>query len=423
MKHTYLILSIFFIYSCGGGGSGGSEPASQNSPPTINNNVFIFNVLENQNLAFVLQASDPDGDNINFQIIGGSDQNSFSVSNSGQVTFLSAPDYENPSDANFDNSYEVSIRAFDGSLYSSTEDFTVNVTNDINDDDTGNSSAICTEESELTSYCTLDWENLEREFYVVFPDSFSEDQTYPLIISLHGGADYADANMEYTGFKQINSQNDLVLLFPQGTVAEGKGDTGWYSGGDCSSLEVCDISFIERLIDYSIEELAIDSKRVYVTGFSNGAFMAYTTACFLSNKVAAVAPVAGSLSPEDYESCDPQRPLPIIHLHGINDSAIPIQGGDYITPVQLVKNYWSSFNSCSENIVVDGEDKNGDGYSWFSEISINCQDGVSVNFTYLENFDHEWPTFESNKGSGADIDGASFIWEFLSIYDINGLIN
>ena len=156
MKHTYLILSIFFIYSCGGGGSGGSEPASQNSPPTINNNIFIFNVLENQNLAFVLQASDPDGDNINFQIIGGSDQNSFSVSNSGQVTFLSAPDYENPSDANVDNSYEVSIRAFDGSLYSSAAEFTVNVTNDINDDDTGNSSAICTEESELTSYCTLD---------------------------------------------------------------------------------------------------------------------------------------------------------------------------------------------------------------------------------------------------------------------------
>ena len=422
MKKIYLFLFIFFIASCGGGGGGGEE-IPQNSPPAITNNVFIINVLENQTLAFALQATDPDGDSISLQIFGGADQSSFTINNAGQVLFLSAPDFENPSDANLDNLYEVSIRAFDGSLYSSAYDFIVNVTNDVSDDESDNSSAICTEQSGSTSYCTIDWESLEREFYVVFPDGFSIDQTYPLIISLHGGADYADANMEYTGFTQINDQNNLVLLFPQGTVAEGKGDTGWYSGGDCSNLEVCDISFIERLIDYSIEELAIDSSRVYVSGFSNGAFMAYTTACFLSNKVAAVAPVSGSLSPEDYESCDPQRSLPIIHIHGIDDSWIPVQGSDYVTPLQLVSNYWSSFNSCTENIVADGEDSNGDGYSWYSEISTGCQDGVNVNFTYLENFGHSWPASDSNKAGGADIDGALFIWEFLSLYDIDGLIN
>ena len=151
--------------------------------------------------------------------------------------------------------------------------------------------------------------------------------------------------------------------------------------------------------------------------------MAYTTACFLSNKVAAVAPVSGSLSPEDYESCNPQRPLSIIHIHGINDSSIPIQGNDYITPLQLVSAFWSSFNSCNENIIVDGEDLNNDGYSWYSEISTNCQNGVSVNFTYLENFDHSWPTSNPEKGYSADIDGATFIWEFLSLYDTNGLID
>ena len=95
------------------------------------------------------------------------------------------------------------------------------------------------------SYCTISWDNLEREFYVVFPDEFLEDQTYPVIISLHGGGDYADANMEYTGFTKINNQNNLVLLFPQGTVAPGKGDTGWFAGGDCSNLEVCDLSLLK----------------------------------------------------------------------------------------------------------------------------------------------------------------------------------
>ena len=421
MQKILYFITILFISGCGGGG--GSQEIPQNSQPIITNNIFTFNVLENQNLAFIVEASDPDSDSISFQIIGGADQKLFFVNNSGQVSFLSSPDFENPSDDNLDNSYEISIRAFDGSLYSASYNFTVNVINDESDDGDDDSSAICSQQSESISYCTISWDNLEREFYVVFPDEFLEDQTYPVIISLHGGGDYADANMEYTGFTKINNQNNLVLLFPQGTVAPGKGDTGWFAGGDCSNLEVCDLSFIERLIDYSIDELSIDSSRVFVSGFSNGAFMAYTTACFLSNKVAAVAPVSGSLSPEDYESCDPQRPIPVIHLHGEDDSAIPVQGGDYITPLQLVSNYWSSFNLCNENVTTSGEDLNGDGYAWYSEISTNCQDGVSINFTYLENFDHNWPSTESDKGSGSDIDGATFIWDFLSLYDIDGLIN
>ena len=198
MKNIYLFLFLVFISSCGGGGGGGSEAVPQNNPPTITNSTFTFSVLENQNLAFVLQASDPDGDSITFQITGGSDQSSFTINDSGQVLFLSSPDYENPSDANFDNSYEVVIRAFDGSLYSSNYDFIVNITNDESDDGSNNSSAVCSDQSESTSYCTIDWDNLEREFYAVFPESHSLDQSYPLLISLHGGDDYADANMQYT---------------------------------------------------------------------------------------------------------------------------------------------------------------------------------------------------------------------------------
>ncbi len=418
MKNYISSILILSLIGCGGGGSDNGVEVIQNNPPSITNSSLNYEVEENQELAFIIEASDPDGDDIAFEV-SGPDENSFFINDDRQVLFLTVPDYENPSDVNQDNLFEISIKAFDGSLYSQNYEFTISIT----DDETDNSSASCTQQTASTSYCTINSDNLEREFYVVFPESFTLEKTYPLIISLHGGGDYADANMEYTGFKEINDQNDLVLIFPQGTVAQDKGDTGWFAGGDCSELEVCDISFIEKLIDFSIEELAIDSDRIYVSGFSNGAFMAYTTACFLSNKVAAVAPVSGSLSPEDYESCAPERPLPIIHLHGLDDSAIPVQGSDYVTPLQLVSNYWSSFNLCSESIIIDGDDSNGDGYSWYSEISTNCQEGVSLNFTYLENFGHSWPTSESNKGGGADIEGASFIWEFLSLYDLNGLIN
>ena len=422
MKKLSIILSII-LSSCGGGGGGGTDSNEiQNNPPTINNSNFTYDVLENQTQAFSVNASDPDNDVIVYEINGGADENLFLVDSSGQVFFLTAPDFENPADQNQNNSYEVSVRVYDGELYSSSSTFTVNVTNDENDD-ADNSSPSCIDQSQNTLFCELVWEDINREFYIVNPNNLTSDSQVPLLISLHGGADYADANMQYTGFLDIIDEKGFVAIFPQGTIAEGKGDTGWYAGGDCSGLEVCDLSFIERLIDYSIESLNIDKNRVYVSGFSNGAFMVYTLACFLSDKIAAFAPVSGSMSPDDYQICNPQRPIPVIHIHGINDDSIPVQGSDYVTPLQDVSSYLSSINNCAQNSVVDGEDTNEDGYAWYSEISSDCNDNVTVNFTYLENFGHNWPSTESSKGSGADIDGASFIWEFLFNYDINGSTN
>ena len=422
MKKLYIILSII-LSSCGGGGGGGTDSNEiQNNPPTINNSNFTYDVVENQTQAFSVNASDPDNDVIVYEINGGADENLFLVDSSGQVFFLTAPDFENPADQNQNNSYEVSVRVYDGELYSSSSTFTVNVTNDENDD-ADNSSPSCIDQSQNTLFCELVWEDINREFYIVNPNNLTSDSQVPLLISLHGGADYADANMQYTGFLDIIDEKGFVAIFPQGTIAEGKGDTGWYAGGDCSGLEVCDLSFIERLIDYSIESLNIDKNRVYVSGFSNGAFMVYTLACFLSDKIAAFAPVSGSMSPDDYQICNPQRPIPVIHIHGINDDSIPVQGSDYVTPLQDVSSYLSSINNCAQNSVVDGEDTNEDGYAWYSEISSDCNDNVTVNFTYLENFGHNWPSTESSKGGGADIDGASFIWEFLFNYDINGSTN
>ena len=422
MKKTYIILSVV-LYGCGGGsGDGAGSIEIQNNPPSINNNIFTYQAMENQTEAFSVSASDPDNDVIIYEINGGADENLFSVNSNGQVSFLAAPDYENPADQNQNNSYEVSIRVYDGELYSSTSTFVVNVTND-ESDDADNSSPSCINQSQNTLFCELVWEDINREFYIVSPNDLTSDDQAPLLISLHGGADYADANMQYTGFLDILNEKSFVAIFPQGTVAEGKGDTGWYAGGDCSGLEVCDLSFIERLIDYSVEDHNIDKDRVYVSGFSNGAFMVYTLACFLSNKIAAFAPVSGSMSPDDYQICNPQRPIPIIHIHGINDDSIPIQGSDYVTPLEDVSSFLSMINNCTQSSIIDGEDINEDGYAWYSEISYDCNEGASVNFTYLENFGHNWPSLESSKGSGADIDGASFIWEFLSAYDINGSIN
>ena len=139
LNRVVLLASFFVIASCGGGGGGGggsedpySPPAPTNSAPTITNTVFNISVAENQTSAFTISASDSDGDTLSYSL-SGTDSALMSVSSSGVVTFNTAPDFENPSDSNADNVYEVTATVSDGSLTDS-ENFMVTVTNDTSDD-------------------------------------------------------------------------------------------------------------------------------------------------------------------------------------------------------------------------------------------------------------------------------------------------
>lgn len=78
------------------------------SPPT-------FSVNENQNTAATVVASDPDLDTITYSIAGGADAALFAIgSSSGQITFITTPDFENPHDSDANNTYEITVRADDG---------------------------------------------------------------------------------------------------------------------------------------------------------------------------------------------------------------------------------------------------------------------------------------------------------------------
>ena len=139
MDKKFLILtSVLIITSCGGGGGGGSDSsgsgytAPTNNPPVINNTNTNISVQENQTSAFTISASDPNGDTLTYSL-SGDDSSLLSVSNQGVVTFNTAPDFENPSDADTNNVYKITANVSDGSL-SASANFEITVTNDTSDD-------------------------------------------------------------------------------------------------------------------------------------------------------------------------------------------------------------------------------------------------------------------------------------------------
>ena len=139
-NYTILLITFFAITSCGGGGGGGSSYNSSNpgygtgnySPEITNANANI-SVQENQTSAFTVTASDADGDALTFSI-SGTDSSLFTIGEtSGIVVFITAPDYEAPSDENTDNVYSIIATVSDGTATDNMM-FNINVTNDTSDD-------------------------------------------------------------------------------------------------------------------------------------------------------------------------------------------------------------------------------------------------------------------------------------------------
>lgn len=272
---------------------------------------------------------------------------------------------------------------------------------------------------ENTQYCSFTKDDLTREFYIYVPSGYSENiSPVSVLFSLHGGGDYAEANMQYSGFKEHADTDTFIIIYPQGSYYKDKGTTGWNTeeGG------VNDVAFIESIIDWTGNNFNVQLNEVYAAGFSNGGFMAYHLACYLSAKIAAIAPVAGLMGNYTYNTCSPLQPTPLAHIHGLQDDIISINGGDYYRPLEDNGNttgvitYWQDYNQCkefSQEVLYDGEDNIGTFNKW-----ANCSNGADINYWIITNKGHEWN--ESDKSEASNFDTSQALWNFLKQFDMNG---
>ena len=117
-NYGYLIILVTAFVGCGGGGSNSETLEQVNTAPQLIG-LIDFVIDENTTEITTIQATDAEGDNITYSI-GGSDSGLMTIGSiSGELSFISPPDYENSQDSNQDNTYEVTIIASDGSLSSS----------------------------------------------------------------------------------------------------------------------------------------------------------------------------------------------------------------------------------------------------------------------------------------------------------------
>ena len=122
-------VALMTLAACGGGGGGGSSapsPVVTNTAPTITD-PGALSLLEGSSSVVSLSASDAQNNSLSFSIASGDDEDLFSITTGGVLSFNSAPDFETRADANADNVYEVTVQVSDGSL-TDTQDLTITVT-------------------------------------------------------------------------------------------------------------------------------------------------------------------------------------------------------------------------------------------------------------------------------------------------------
>jgi glucose/arabinose dehydrogenase len=123
------LVFILFAAACGGGGGGGmAPPPAANRPPAITSPATASVPENSAGAVYAATAADPDGNALSFSLSGGADRAAFAITAAGALSFVQAPDFEVPADADANNVYLVQIAVSDG-MTSATLDLAVTVTN------------------------------------------------------------------------------------------------------------------------------------------------------------------------------------------------------------------------------------------------------------------------------------------------------
>jgi polyhydroxybutyrate depolymerase len=264
---------------------------------------------------------------------------------------------------------------------------------------------------------------VQRTYILYVPEIYTPGEAVPLILNFHGYTSNAFEQMHYGDFRPIADTAGFIVVHPMGTV-DLLGNPHWNVGWGTSSVD--DLGFTAALIDSLSAAYSINQDRVYSTGMSNGGFMSYHLACELSDRIAAIASVTGSMNVAQMPTCSPGHPVPVMEVHGTADPTVPYEGNILFSTTPATVAYWVDYNDCESTPAITSlpDTDGGDGCTAEHHVYTGGSNGSTVEHFKIINGQHTWPgTAFGGVGTNQDIDASSEIWRFFSKYDIDGLIN
>ena len=272
---------------------------------------------------------------------------------------------------------------------------------------------------------TLEHGGRSRVYRVHVPASYRSEAPAPLLLALHGGGgsmDYMGRDENY-GLITLSERTGLVLVLPNGISRLRSGMLATWNAGDCCGAardeQVDDVGYIRRVLEQVQRQLRIDPQRIYATGMSNGAMMAYRLACELPGVFSAIAAVAGT---DNTQTCTPDRAVSVLHIHARNDSHVLYEGG--AGPEAVERSLITDFRSVPETVARWGErnscpktpqrvlEKDG---AWCERYA-PCAGGSQLQLCVTAAGGHSWPGGSKRRGEAPTqvISANELMWSFFT---------
>ena len=233
-----------------------------------------------------------------------------------------------------------------------------------------------------------------RTYRLFVPERYDGRTRLPLVLDLHGSGGNSAGQANNSRFEALAAREGFLVatLQAEGSrwnvpVADGRPD---------------DVAYVSDVIDHVAARVCADLKRVYSTGFSGGARMTSLLACRLSDRIAAVAPMAGLRWPGP---CD-GRAVPVLTVHGLADPQNTYaghaegRGAEWLESVPDALAAWAKHNGCAADVVQ--EDPPGPLSTMRYE---GCDAGAEVRLIRVDGLVHTW--------AREQVDATAVAWEFF----------
>lgn len=278
---------------------------------------------------------------------------------------------------------------------------------------------------------TLAFEGLARS-YVLHVPAGAGGRDAALVIALHGSGGSGANILEQGRWVEKADAAGFIIVAPDGLpedndrpVSFGRNPRSWNSGPNTGSpaqlRNVNDIGFLRAVVADVRRTQRVDPRRIYATGFSNGAAMAFRVGAEMSDIVAAVAPVSNALLVPVERL---ERPVSLLLIWGSADRLNPPGGGEvrrggrsYLRPSgEASWRRWAELLACP----ADGLRK-PTAPKVLTRSFVRCAGGSEATFVAVDGLGHQWPggrvVLRIIAGPGSDaLNATDAIWSFFEAH-------
>lgn len=254
---------------------------------------------------------------------------------------------------------------------------------------------------------TLEHGGRQRSYIVHVPPVAREGRPLSVVLNFHGDGSSAQYQQKYSRMDALADAEGFIAVYPDGAGRMPDRLLTWNAGTCCAYSvmnKVDDVGFTLALLADLEARQPVDRRRVYATGLSNGAMMAWRLAVEASEHIAAIAPVAGA---KVLQRGAPTRPVPVMHFHSVDDPRALYAGGlgppfpmttsrVFHSAVEPTIRDWAATIGCPAQARVTAELKGQPGSKETGKTATRylwapCREGAEVVLWKCTGTGHVWP--------------------------------